>query len=232
MTTQETNLPAIPQAGIDLFEAIYTTRAMRRLKPDPIPQEVLGAILDAAIRAPSGGNAQSWAFVVVQDAKLRERLGALYRPQIEALFEPGGAYYHQLHSSDPVIAARTKRLADSALYLGNHLQDAPVIIVPCIWTGGRPTNIITGSSIYPAVQNLMLAARAFGVGSTLTTVHRGSQDAVRDLLSIPAEVETAALIPLGYPAGRWAVAQRRPLSDVAFNDRWGQPFAGSSPSTS
>jgi nitroreductase len=99
-----------------------------------------------------------------------------------------------------------------------------VIVIACIRTGGRGTNITTGSSIYPAVQNLMLAARAFGVGSTLTTIHRVNQDAVRDLLGIPAEVETAALIPLGYPKGRWGVAKRRPLEEVVFADQWAQPF--------
>lgn len=99
-----------------------------------------------------------------------------------------------------------------------------MIVIPCVYTGGRPTNIISGSSIYPAVQNLMLAARAFGIGSTLTTVHRARQDEVRALLGIPAEVETAALIPLGYPKGRWGVGQRRPLEEVVFTDHWGAPF--------
>lgn len=215
-----------PTAGIDVMEALYTTRAMRRLKPDPIPADVLRTILDAATRAPSGGNSQGWAFVVVQDAEKRAALGAIYRPAIEALFQPGGPYHGQLTSEDAEVAARTRRLADSALYLGMHMGEAPVIVVPCLFTGGRPTNIVSGSSIYPAVQNLMIAARAYGIGSTLTTVHRADQDGVRTLLNIPAEYETAALIPLGYPRGRWGQAARRPLSDVAFGDSWGAPLPG------
>ncbi len=214
----------IPHAGMDVLDVIYTTRAMRRLKPDPIPPDVLRAILDAAIRAPSGGNQQSWSFVVVQDAALRAGLAEMYRPVIQSLFEPGGAYHAQLTSDDPAVAEPVRRMARSVLYLGDHMHEAPVIVIACIRTGGRPTTVVTGSSIYPAVQNLMLAARAFGVGSALTTVHRNREDDVRTLLGIPPEVETAALVPLGYPIGRWGVAQRRPLEEVAFADRWGQPF--------
>jgi nitroreductase len=217
----DTSRGELPHAGLDVLEAIYTTRAMRRLKPDPIPADVLRQILEAAIRAPSGGNSQGWAFVAVQDAALRAELGRLYKPQIDVLFQPGGMYYRDLTSEDDAVARRTRRMADSALHLGAHMHEAPVIVVPCIWAGGGPTNIITGSSIYPAVQNLMLAARAFGIGSTLTTVHRAVQDDVRRLLDIPENYETAALIPLGYPKGRWGTGTRRALSEVAFGDRWG-----------
>jgi nitroreductase len=222
MTSQEEQ-PSIPMAGMDVLEAIYTTRAMRRLKRDPIPIDVLRAIMDAAIRAPSGSNQQGWSFVVVQDPHLRAELAKVYKPAIDALFQPGGAYYDALHSDDPANA-RVKSMARSGLYLGEHLQDAPAIVIACIRTGGRPTNVVTGSSIYPAVQNLMLAARAFGIGSTLTTVHRQREDIVRELLGIPEGVETVALIPLGYPRGRWGIAQRRPLEDVVFGDRWKEPL--------
>jgi nitroreductase len=221
--TTEPRADTIPSAGMDLLEAIYTTRAMRRLKSDPIPDDVLRSIMDAAIRAPSGGNSQGWNFLVVQDAKLRQGLADIYRPLITALFQEGGAYYAQLQDQGPG-GDEIRRIARSALYLGEHMHEAPVIVIACIRTGGRPTNLTTGSSIYPAVQNLMLAARAYGVGSTLTTVHRARQDEVRALLGIPAEVETAALIPLGYPTGRWGVAKRRPLEEVVFGDRWEQPL--------
>ena len=225
MTTSTSEGTAIPKAGMDVLEAIYTTRAMRRVKPDPIPDEVLRAIFDAAIRAPSGGNQQTWSFVVVRDAELRKRLQELYKPLIEALFAPGGPYAALLEVEDAELREQNRRVRNSALYLGDHLHEAPVIVIACIRTGGQRTNITTGSSIYPAVQNLMLAARAFGVGSALTTIHRGRQDEVRELLGIPAEVETAALIPLGYPKGRWGVAKRRPLEEVVFADRWGNAFA-------
>jgi nitroreductase len=214
----------IPTAGMDILEAIYTTRSMRRVKPDPIPDDVLRAIMDAAIRAPSGGNSQGWSFLVIRDAAMRRKLEDIYRPAIRALFQPGGPYAGLMDVEDPEQREATRRLRDSALYLGEHLHEAPVIVIACIRTGGRGTNVITGSSIYPAVQNLMLAARAFGVGSTLTTVHRVKQDEVREMLGIPPDVETAALIPLGYPKGRWGVARRRPLEEVVFAERWGQPF--------
>jgi nitroreductase len=224
MTTPATDSASVPTAGMDVLEAIYTTRAMRRLKPDPIPDDVLRAILDAAIRAPSGGNQQGWSFVVVRDAALRARLQELYKPALDSLFQPGGPYARIDEEGDPETIEQNRRMRDSALYLADHMHEAPVIVIACIRTGGRGTNVTTGSSIYPAVQNLMLAARAFGVGSTLTTIHRVNEGEVRTLLGIPAEVETAALIPLGYPRGRWGIAQRRPLAEVAYADRWGEPF--------
>jgi nitroreductase len=225
MTTMTTSYGAeVPVAGMDVLEAIYTTRAMRRLKPDPIPRDVLRAVMDAAIRGPSGGNSQGWSFVVVTDKKLIGGLADIYRPAIESLFQPGGPYYAQLNSNDETVSAPIKKIAKSALHLGQHLHEAPAIVIACIRTGGRPTNITTGSSIYPAVQNLMVAARAFGLGSTITTVHRTNENGVRELLGIPPEVETAALIPLGYPTGRWGVAPRRPLEEVVFDNRWNEPF--------
>jgi nitroreductase len=207
---------------MDLFEAIYTTRAMRRLKPDPIPDDVLRSILNAAIRAPSGGNSQGWSFLVVRDAGLRAQIAALWKPLAEGLFAPGSRYQRLLESDDAAVASQTRRMLNSVQHLADHMGDAPVLVFACLETGGRPTEITAGSSIYPAVQNLMLAARAHGVGTTLTTIHRLKQDEVRTLLDIPATVETAALIPMGYPTGRWGVAKRRPLNEVAFLDRWGR----------
>jgi nitroreductase len=224
MTTETAAAETIPSAGMDLFAAMYTTRAMRRLKPDPIPAEVLRTIMDAAIRAPSGGNAQGWNFLVVQDEELRRGLGAIYKPCLDTLFAPDSHYTRQAASPDPELARGVRRMIESAQYLGDHLHEAPVIVVPCLRTGGRPLDFAGGSSIYPAVQNLMLAARALGIGSTLTTVHRMRQDEVRALLGIPADVETAALIPLGYPTGRWGVAKRRPVEVVVYGDRWQEPL--------
>ncbi len=215
-----------PVAGFDVLEAIYTTRAMRRLEPDPIPPDVLRRIMDAAIRAPSGGNSQGWSFVVVTDPELRAGLARIYKPCIDTLAQPGSPYYAALHSEDEAVRTPTERMVKSALYLGNHMQEAPALVVACLHTGGRPSTLLSGSSIYPAVQNLMMAARAFGVGSTLTTIaNRMCGQEIRDLLGIPPEIETAALIPLGYPKGRWGVAPRRPLAEVVFADRYGQGMA-------
>ena len=222
MTSPASDTASIPTAGMDVLEAIYTTRAMRRVKPDPIPDDVLRAIMDAAVRAPSGGNQQSWSFVLVRDAEKRRRLQDLYKPLIEALFQAGGPYAGLLDVDDPELLAANRRLRDSALYLGDHMAEAPVIVVPCL--RGRGRDLSTGASIYPAVQNLMLAARAFGIGSSLTTIHRQREDDVRALLGIPEDVQTAALIPLGYPRGRWGVARRRPVEEVVYVDEWGRAF--------
>jgi nitroreductase len=206
---------------MDFFDVVTTQRAMRRLKPDPIPDAALRQILDAAICAPSGGNRQGWSFLVVRDAGRRARLGELYR---EAWGELMKVPYYAAASKEPPDSPAGKMLA-SARHLSEHLGEAPALILACIAidAGAQPT-LITGSSIYPAVQNIMLAARALGIGSCLTTIHRYRDAQLKELLGIPPHVETAALIPLGYPRGRFGRAPRRPLGEVAFVDRWGQSF--------
>lgn len=216
----------IPRAGMDLFEAIYTTRAMRRLKAGPIPDAVLRAILDATIRAPNGGNAQTWAFVVVRDPAVRLPLAAVYKQCLESVFEPGGTYARAIEQAEPDAARPLNQMKASALYLARHAHEVPVLVVACLRMGARPREFGSGAGIYPAVQNLLLAARAFGIGGTLTTIHRTRQDEVRDILGIPSDVETAAIVPLGYPLGRWAVAPRDPVEQVVFTDRWGQALGG------
>jgi len=206
---------------MDFFEAVTTQRAIRRLEPDPIPDAALRQIMDAAICAPSGGNRQGWSFLVIRDAALRERLGELYR---ECWGELIKLPYYAGVAGEPPDTPAAKMLA-SARHLGEHLGEAPVLILACIEVdpGARP-GVTTGASIYPAVQNIMLAARALGIGSCLTTIHRHRDAQVKALLGIPANVETAALIPLGYPRGKFGRPPRRPLPEVAFADRWGEAF--------
>jgi nitroreductase len=204
---------------MDFFDVVTTQRAMRRLKPDPIPEAVLRQILDAALCAPSGGNRQGWSFVVVRDAVRRARLGALYREAWGELMKV--PYYASAAAAPPESPAG--RMLASARHLSEHLGEAPVLILACIALDpDTKANLTTGASIYPAVQNLMLAARALGIGSCLTTIHRFRDAQVKELLGIPADVETAALIPLGYPLGTFGRPPRRPLAEVAFADRWGQ----------
>jgi nitroreductase len=201
---------------MEFFEAVTTQRAMRRLRPDPIPDDVLRRIMDTAVCAPSGGNRQGWSFVVVRDAGLRARLGALYR---ECWAELMKTPYYRDAGAAPRDTPIGKMVA-SAQHLADHLADAPVIVLACIATDGMKPSLTTGASIYPAVQNLMLAARALGVGSCLTTIHRYRDPEIKTLLAIPPDVETAALIPLGYPLGKFARPPRRPASEVTFIDRW------------
>ena len=205
---------------MDFFDVVTTQRAIRRLKTVPIPDAALRQIMDAAICAPSGGNRQGWSFLVVRDPAKRARLGQLYR---EAWGELMKVPYYAGAAKEPPDSPAGKMLA-SARHLGEHLGEAPVLILACIAldSGVQPT-LTTGASIYPAVQNIMLAARALGIGSCITTIHRFRDAQVKELLGIPADVETAALIPLGYPLGKFG-RPRRPLREVAFADRWGQVF--------
>lgn len=203
---------------MELFEAMHTQRAIRRLKPDPIPEPVIRQILEAAICAPSGGNRQSWAFLVIRDPELRRRLGALYREGFQELLKV--PYYRAAATAPPESPAG--RMLASARHLAEHLEEAPVLIMACLYTEGAAPGLMMGASIYPAVQNILLAARGLGIGSTLTTIHRFRHQAVKDLLGIPPEVETAALIPLGYPLGKFGRAPRKPLGEVSWVDRWGQ----------
>jgi nitroreductase len=205
---------------MDFFDVATTQRATRRLTPDPIPEASLRQIMDAAICAPSGGNRQGWSFLIVRDPAKRARLGELYREAWDELMKV--PYYRDAAAAPDSPAG--KMLA-SARHLGEHLGEAPVLIVACIGLDpGVKATLTTGASIYPAVQNLMLAARALGIGSCITTIHRFRDAQVKDMLGIPADVETAALIPLGYPRGKFGRPPRRPLREVAFADRWGQPF--------
>ncbi len=206
---------------MDFFDVVTTQRAIRRLKTDPIPDAALRQIMDAAICAPSGGNRQGWSFIVVRDPAKRARLGELYREAWSELMKV--PYYRDAASALPDSPAG--RMLASARHLGQHLGEAPVLILACIALdpGAQPT-LTTGASIYPAVQNIMLAARALGIGSCITTIHRFRDAQVKELLGIPSDVETAALIPLGYPLGKFGRPPRRPLREVAFADRWGQAF--------
>ena len=194
------------------IEAIRTTRSMRRLSKTDIPDDVLHDILDAAIRAPSGSNQQPWSFIVVRDHETKNALQRIYHDVAMQYFDAAPTTIGT-EGGEAVM----KRVRGSARHLAEHLHEAPVLIVACIKGESR---FSLGASIFPAVQNLMIAARAFGIGTTLTTFHLAREDDVKDLLGIPEDVQTAAIIPLGYPTGRWAVPQRLPVEDVTFLDRF------------
>src|SRR5438270_12356722 len=171
---------------MDVFEAINTTRAMRRLdSTKPVSDADIWTILDAAGKAPTGGNRQPVRWIVVKDAGKRRRLGEIYK----ACWADVGAMYRQ---ATPAADALTTRLLNSADHLGHHMGDAPVIILPT-GKGADP------GSVFPGVQNLFLAARALGLGTTLTTVHLLKEADVREVLGIPEDVQTFAMIPVGYP---------------------------------
>jgi nitroreductase len=196
---------------MDVFEAIATTRAMRRLDPDrDVSNEDLIKIVDAATKGPSGGNSQPLRWLVVRDADKRRRLGEIYK----AAWGPVSQMYAQAATDSP----DTGRVLRSADHLGEHMGEAPAIIIPC--SKGAPGQ--AESSVYGCVQNLCLAARAIGLGTTLTTVHRLREAEVKEVLGIPEDVSTWAMIPIGYPLGKWGEAKRRPVREVTYWDTWKQ----------
>lgn len=184
---------------------------MRRLDPDrPVSDDDVWTIVEAATKAPSGGNSQPVRWIVVTDADTRRRLGEIYHD----CWQPVREMYQQ-RFDEPGTDPGQRRVLSSADHLGDHMGDAPVIILPAS-KGGDP------ASVYPAVQNLFLAARALGLGTTLTTVHKLQEDRVRAVLGIPDDVQTWAMIPVGYPTGRWGEAARRPVAEVTYWDGWGR----------
>lgn len=196
---------------MELLEAIRTTRAMRRLDPErDVSDEDVRTILEAALKGPTGGNQQPIRWLVIRDADTKSKLQEIYqrcwnlgRKPYEA--EPGKVAPNVLSSAD---------------HLAANLHLAPVIILACADTGEEGKR--HHASVYPSVQNLLLAARSLGLGTTLTTAHLFEEDAVKKLLDIPDHVTTYALIPVGYPTGKWGEAKRRPLDEVSYHDRWGQ----------
>lgn len=202
---------------MDLYEALYTTRAMRRVKPDPIPQNVVASILDAAVRAPSGGNSQNWRFLAVTDQEIRSRLGPLYRRAWETLQTTVYAGRREAaQASGDEAALRVMRSSD---WLAENFEQVP------LWLLVFSRNDPLGASIYPAVWNAMLAARGQGVGTCLTTIlGMFESPAVFELLGVPTDKGWMlnAAVSCGYPLGRWGRAERRPAHEIGYAERWGR----------
>lgn len=203
--------------GMELKEALYTTRAMRRVKPDPIPEDDCAAILDAAIRAPSGGNSQNWRFLVVTDPAIRRRLGPLYREAFSLLRE--NVYRVAWERAAEVGDEATLRIMRSSGWLADHFEEVP------LWLMAYSRNDPSGGSIYPAVWSAMLAGRERGLGSCLTTIlgiFRAEE--VERVLSVPSDRgwELKAAVSFGYPLGKWGIASRRPVEEVTYSNQWGQ----------
>jgi nitroreductase len=202
-----------------VFEIMHTTRSMRRLKPDPVPDALIRKILEAGVSAANGGNMQRWRFLVVKDPKIKETVAGFYRRAWKENALPG---YRTSAPPPGTSAERFQRLLAAADYLAEHLQFAPVWIVPCLQ--GTALMRSTGSSIYPAVQNMLLAARALGLGATLTTLHLRFETETEAALGLPPDVHSYALLLIGYAMGRFGPVRRAPLSDVVYENRWGELY--------
>ena len=207
---------------MDLEEALYTTRAMRRVRPDPVPSAVQEKILDAAIRAPTGGNAQNWKFLLVDDKAVISRIAPLYRDSIAQLWTTIYADRLAAAAADPEAAESIQmvKVQRSAQWLADHFEEVPLYLFGFVLADP------TGGSIFPAVWSAQLAARAHGVGSSLTVVLGFFHpDEVFDILGVPKDQHwvMSCCVSFGYPTGRWGVAPRRPVHEVSYRNRWGTP---------
>jgi nitroreductase len=206
----------------DIFEVIHSMRAMRRLKPDPVPDDLIRQILLAGQAAPSGGNTQRWRFLVLKDPEIKKKVQVYYK---KAFDEVVGPRYDTSPSPPGQSADSHRRTKAANQYLTDHYHEAPVWIVACLEDGPNPGRS-AGSSIYPAVQNMLVAARALGLGSTLTTRHLQYEKETEAAMGIPPGFHSYAILPIGYPIGHFGPVGRGPLSDVVYLDGWGKPYPG------
>jgi nitroreductase len=221
-----------------IFEVMATMRAMRRLKPDAVPDEMLERLVEAATWAPNGANRQAMEFVVVTDRQLMARLADLWGRSV-------GAYLNSLGRVTP--ATQDERVVRAAQYQREHFHETPALIVACyrklrmdartayrmhrsfalldalrLFGRGPRLNVVSeASSVYPGVQNLLLAARALGLGAVMTIWHLLLEHEWKRELGIPRDVSTLAVIPVGWPRGRFGPVTRRAVGEVIHRDRWG-----------
>ncbi len=206
----------------DVFDIIHTTRAMRRLKPDPVPDDLVRKILEAGVAAANGGNYQRWRFLVIKDTAVKKAVQVWYK---KAFDEVVGPRYANSPPPPGVSAEKYARQHHAVEHLTEHFHEAPVWIVACLDEGKNTPTRTSGASIYPAVQNMLLAARALGLGSTLTTRHLLYAKEAEAALGLPEGVHSYAILPIGWPMGKFGPVGRTKLEDVVFNERWGQPYA-------
>ena len=212
-------MPEETLTTLNALEALHSTPARRYLSTKEIPDRIIWDLLDAAIRAPSGGNSQEWNWIVLKDQEKKDQISEWYREGWQLAYGiRRQAIMDQSDSSDTL----GPRNYLSAEYLANHIHEAPIWIIGTLRNTSNSGNPRAGSSIYGAIQNLMLAARAYGIGSTLTTLYAGHEEDVKHLLGIPDDAMTMALIPLGYPKkGKWSQPKRQAVEEVTHWDFWG-----------
>ena len=229
--------PQKSRAELGLFEAMFSTRALRRLKPDSVPDALITKIIEAGTQAPSGGSEQHWLFVVVKDKAQRRRIAEIYP---EALAVMGPAL--RKAKIPPHLSQKQRDLIrKGAMYLFQNLADVPVLIFACLrpQEGADPailpaevlartgwTDRLLGASIYPAVQSMILACRALGLGTVLTFLHALKEDEIKQVLGLPHEISTYAMLPIGYPVGKFGPVRRKPVNEVTCLDRYGNPWQG------
>jgi nitroreductase len=207
---------------LGIFEVMFQARAMRRLKPDPVPEELLVRLIEAANQAASGANAQPARWVVVRDPGQRRRIAELNLAAVRA--------YMEMRASRPLLshqqAERQERIGRAVTWQAEHLHEIPALVFACMELGTARgdtfvAGLSAGGSIWPAVQNLLLAARALGLGAAPTTIVFRDRAAVKAALGLPESIEPVCMVPVGYPMGRFGPVSRRPVEEVMRWDRWG-----------
>lgn len=206
----------------ELYEGLTTTRAIRRFSDESVSDEDLAAILFAATRAPSGSNRQPFRFLVLRDGAegAKALIGDAFRASWAAMSK--GQYARLTVEADPTSAAY--RAGQAMQRFVDRFESIPVVVLP-VFLPYRGTDITSGASIYPACQNLLLAARARGLGGVLTMWHGAIEGELKAMLGIPGDAVIAAVIPIGHPEGSHGPVRRRPLSELVHEDRWDRPAA-------
>ena len=202
-----------------VLNLLRTTRAMRRLKSDPVPDALIDEILQAGVCAPSGDNRQNWGFIVVRDPEIKRQIQVFYKRAFDELIGP---IYAQSEPPPGMTREKFRRQHVAVEYLTDHFHEAPVWIVACLDSGEDRPHRASGASIYPAVQNMLLAARALGLGATLTSRHVLHGSEVDAILQLPSGVDSYAIIPIGYPMGNFGPVSRT-MANIVFENVWGRP---------
>lgn len=198
---------------MDVFEAMATGRAIRRFTKEPVSDELLERLIWAATRAPSPGNSQGWDFIVVTDSVTKAQLGKVIGERMQAFRQ----------AATPTDDARELRMREDAIHMATHLHEIPAIIFVCgapAYPPQAPQMSFVWSALYPATQNLLIAARSLGLGTTLTTFQMVAEAEIRTALGVPANVQIAAMIPVGWPAAAFTPVRRKPVSEVLHRNRW------------
>lgn len=215
-------MPTLPLTPDELLTTTRTVRKRLDLTR-PVPPELIRECLEIALQAPSGSNRQGWQWIVVTDAEQRRRIGDVYR-DITAAYLDSGYSAARLFADDPERAPVQQRVGDSVAWLGEHMGEVPVLLIPCLKAGADlPAGNQAGlwGSLLPAVWNYMLAARARGLGTAWTTLHLQREAEVAEILGLPAGVHQGALVPTAYYTGTsFRPAPRVPLEEVLHVDRW------------
>ncbi|GAB5451564.1 MAG: nitroreductase family protein [Halioglobus sp.] len=197
---------------IALFEAIRTTRAIRRLKPDPVPRALIRKVCEAGTFAPSGGNRQPWVFVAVTEPERRAFIAERYRRVFHEYIAPAVEA-----AQAPDFPDRKRRNIQAAMHLADTLHEVPVHLVVAGWTrrGQQQTQ-----GLFPAIQNILLACRAVGLGASLTTVHTAVQREIDDYLNLSEKTPSCALIPIGWPIGKYGTPPRRSVDECLYFEQF------------